>query len=71
MYTDASYKVISISEKTLEAATEMIMKAVNDARENGWIALGNVVVIGKTRDGSYNLVQIMTNNPDKTPAADA
>ena len=69
--TETTYKVISGSEKSLEEATEILTKAVNDEREKGWISIGDVVVVGQTRDGYYSLVQIMTNNPEKTPAADA
>ena len=62
MNTEVLYKVLSGSGNTVEAATEVLTKTVNQERDNGWIPLGDVVVVGQARDGSFSIIQVVTNN---------
>ena len=62
MNTEVLYKVISASRNTVEAATEFLTKEVNKERDNGWIPLGDVVILGKARDGSFRVIQVVTND---------
>lgn len=66
MNTEVLYKVISGSGNTVEAATEILTKAVNQERENGWIPLGEVVVVGQERNGSFSLIQVVSKQGDIT-----
>ena len=60
--TEFLYEVISGSGNTVEAATEVLTKAVDQARNNGWIPLGDVVVVGQAINSFFSIIQVVTNN---------
>lgn len=68
MHTEASYKVISSGlQKTIPTAKKMLTKRMDYERESGWISIGDVVAIGKTIDGYYSVVQIMSKAVEGLP----